>query len=308
MDETEPGVGKHQALVIGDFFVDENWSLVSHESALSTFSAPAHLSSPSHRSTALHQWPAAAGLVAMELLQQGFSVGGLGAWNHADEDLLTALILAGRSSAQRQPDSPEGGGTDPPIMAPYILQAPRIEPARDALRLYNLARQRPEVGTTRVFRLYRRLASEPPLELDRRVDFELPLPEELRDQPTLECCEGGPYRYVVVKDLHRGIASTALLKALHKDGWVDGNTSWYISSSQPQPKWVRELLDNPQRYGGVRLAILPAGAVSRAMVIDDASNEWVNNPAFAEYWFAAGGHPTVDALRVLAARGRRGYS
>ncbi len=287
----EEATNECQVLVLGDFFVDEHWTLVSHASSLSTFSSPVHLSSPAQHASDTRQWPAAAGLVA-KILLDGFSVHGLGAWHVGDETLLSDLILCDQNASAASPDKP--------MEPPFVLQSSLSGTSSDRLRLYNLTGSAGPVGTSRMLRLYRRVATaDLPLVLDRRIDFELPLPDSATLARSLGDRSGSPFEHVLIKDHHRGIASVELLHALSDRGWVDNNTAWYICSSHPEPAWMLELATGRDKLGTIRLAVLPAAAVSAEKVTDDISNEWRTNRAFAEYWFAAGAHPTVDALHVL---------
>lgn len=199
-------------LVMGDWVVDENWVLARHRSTLSTMEGRAHLRALGNIGSRVMTF-CGAGRVARFLYwmnrfreeKEGgrppagwvppndrrgitFSIFGLGTWADEDEPTLYKMFHP------RFPD-----GINPFTLKRAIREAGQDGAVSDSvetryvphdhldgLYLRNLGSaytacagngEWPEVGTTRVYRLYNLQAESPGgLVLDRRVDFELRYP------------------------------------------------------------------------------------------------------------------------------------
>ncbi len=300
-------------LVVGDWVVNEAWSLISHESPISFVTGSSHLRlPPGQPSTACRRQPGAAGQVLRTLLSPpvgfppvpGDRVLGLGCWAEGHNELI-AQMLSGAC--------PCDCTGDPLMVTPGTAE-------HTTGRAVNLAAGfvtggRDPVGTTRIVRLYRRNRTlKPPIELDRRVDFEgerLGIADSERCADLLPSAPPKPCKYVAVKDLNKGFMSPALLDVLQAKGWIDGDTEWYVSSSAISvadwgihPDWLGELCSRRDKFGKIAVLLLPTPALRRAEVQHPVDEHWAANDLFADDWFIEGGHPTDQALAALSSTRR----
>src|SRR6185503_8789893 len=266
-------------LVVGDWVVDEYWTLVGHNSTLSTHTGAEHLRVSNEPEPPIRDL-CGAGHVARVLLRlltkhPNYKLYGLGNWDKSDSDLLLHLL------------HPEDCEVSKPgfvfgIGAGACDKRPNIE----LIPLYA------DHGTTRVIRLYRRTfpvgvpahsTSTAELKQLNRIDWEQPgkVPELAGKLPETLSVTGGVSN--ILYDLRKGAISRAVVKQL-ADRWP--HADWYIRSKDKAPSWLQDI---PR--GKVRLRIFgPEVAAVRSPVenwivdhritytgfntLDDEKREW----------------------------------
>jgi len=265
-DGGEPGT----VLVCGDWFVDENWLFGVHRSASSSRTGRAHLRALNPPGGGAVQAFCGAGRTAAFLHQMcsrtfGHVVG-LGFWHKDDTDALTSLF-------------------DPCAAAhiPYRLSLPALEnPERislvnmnDALHAdwdkhHSSRKKRDEIEyTTRIIRTYRevsrgvveyeRLDWEPPRG-DKRIYWSDDKKEHMAGLIADAVQQKPPIVAVVLKDLLKGVASPQFVEWLADKFSRSSHTTWYVSSKQWDPKWVKDLTKV-----NLRLFLVPQVAAQEAI-------------------------------------------
>lgn len=317
-------------LVLGDWIVDEEWVLAAHESRLASLIAKGHfraVGGPSARVRHL----AGAGLIARllfwyhrfdenaEFLQgkshgPRFRVYGLGTWAERDDSVIRQMChpvpLAGLNPFSLTFTSEHDDEKTRQLEGLTLVRLPfqNICTADEGDGERGTASP-PEVGTTRVFRLYRYLKGS--LALEWRIDFETrPRPEspegaETAYGPRVEALldalpdQGSqkrkpPFRYVVVEEV-RGI-NTALFQCLQKKGLIDEETLWFLFTKTHPLRWWDAW---SPKWGQVRLWFLRPKSLLRPPPGDRSLREPVE-------WFIEARQPAADAVEVLDELLRRG--
>jgi len=289
-------------LVVGDWFVDENWIVTEESLATSSHVGRRHYRSRIEDPDAQILSLCGAGGVASLLhgLSQrmkeegktGFGVFGLGAWDQEDTRFVASLLDAGTTLGQtpqtlhalRAPtDQPRTNRAHQTAHCLSCLQTP-------CKRMRSLGK--PGSGTWRVIRVYQRTGNRAP-ELLNRYDWEIRrdrMPGEAEIESAFKptgsdavqpLWRGTPFTAIVVVDHCKGLVSPALVANLRK---AYPTAKWYARCKDPGATWLRHL---------------PAGLALELLVLGPRGLE-----SSGESWFL-GRHISEDAITFLSSQPSR---
>jgi ATPase family associated with various cellular activities (AAA) len=306
MNAGEPA---RRVLVIGDWMVDEHWVIGIHRSPTSSRTGKFHYRAL-HPPSATVESLCGAGRTASVLHQATLGTSrfceivGVGLWHPDDTAALTALL-----------DPCAGRGETPHRLT-------RIATSPVGSRLFNLNPVLPDpsqCGTTRMIRIYQQTGAR--FSLLQRIDWELQIPQaeihrEIQN-PEAEIHGGNapvqetvwiqngealersdlaadldamnaehPFAAVVIKDMHKGVVSKALVK------WLASHfarASWFVSTKAWQPRWFDDL---------------PAQSV-RLLVVPHVAAQVGARSGTLNRWITRSGNPSKGALEALDRLGTR---
>ncbi|MFZ1005530.1 MAG: AAA family ATPase, partial [Candidatus Sulfotelmatobacter sp.] len=284
---------RRRILVVGDWVVDEHWVIGIHRSPTSSRTGRHHYRAL-HPPDATVESLCGAGRTASVLHQVKLDkerfceIVGVGLWHPDDTAALTAMLDPCSSCGQ----------------TPHRLTRREL-PAPAGAKLFNLDSVLPKdafPGTTRMIRIYQQTGAR--FSLLQRIDWELQVPQAEQQGtdgpakekvwiPSLGTLKGSdlesellrlnnlePFAAVVIKDMHKGVVSEALIE------WLAAHFSkvpWFVSTKAWQPKWF-DLL--PQR--SLRLLMVPQVATLLG-----------TRSGLLNTWITRAGDPARGALRVL---------
>lgn len=285
-------------VVAGDWFVDEHWVTGVHRSSSASRTGQSHHRAIQDLNSVIEAFCGAGRTASLlhqvhEGEQQAFSIYGIGIWHVEDKNALKSMFkfknLIGQTHhrlSRKEMSLPSG------------------------VYLYNLGRIIKDAGTTRIVRIYQ-TSSDQHIQFSR-VDWELegrydeqygpPMraldPEKVKNflkSITQQGQESDPYRdmqklpkagevrAIVLKDLRRGVISTALVEWF-ADRYKD--VPWFVSTKAWKPDWLRVL-----KKVNLRVLLIPQVAAREA----SESNElgcWITRAGYADQ----GAMQTIDEL------------
>lgn len=284
-------------LVVGDWFVDENWVCGVHRSSTSSRTGHTHLRAL-HATTSMVRAFCGAGRSAQFLHHlyrpeegdPGISLVGLGFWHRADTEALTSLF---------NPDSP---AQTPYRLTPATPVSPRgieLINMNDALNfkpdgvppdLHQQFRDKREY-TTRVIRIYTRGAREKVkydrLDWERKTPRKVPWSRERLDNLTnllKQTVRERRISGVLIKDMQKGVVTDDILTWLLSLNL--GPIPWFISSKRWWPDWLKDLGLNVD----LRLLMIPQVAADTALR---------NKSQNLSRWITRSGRPSGEAIEIM---------
>lgn len=272
-------------LVVGDWVVDENWTVAAHQSPTATEPVGSHFRSIVARDAAVFSF-CGAGRVARALYWMNrykaegqayvpakdphLNIFGLGIWAVGDGQNLRSFF---------RPGSTEGSNPYQLLGKHLVKAEERLTASGDALELdgvelINLAsvvdaKSREPLCTTRIYRVFRTLQDEK-LEMVQRIDWELPAAEfkkhghrEYREwtinqdsgveELLSKGLHGTEIDAIVVKCLGKGVVSDKLVAILKRRF---PEAEWYVSSKLGVPQWL-DCIKGPGPTDRLKLLFLP---------------------------------------------------
>jgi len=266
-------------LVVGDWVVDENWTVAAHQSPTATEPVGSHFRSIVARDAAVFSF-CGAGRVARALYwmnrykpeghayelarEPQLNIYGLGIWAIGDGPNLRSFFRPGSTERSN----------------PYQLPGMYLEESQtgssdalalDGVKLINLAgvvdaKPGEQLCTTRIYRVFRTLQDEQ-LEMVQRIDWELPaaefnkhgyrewaIPEASSVEELLaQKLSGIEIDAIVVKCLGKGVVSDKLVAVLKRRF---PQADWFVSSKLGIPQWL-DSIKGPGTSGRLKLLFLP---------------------------------------------------
>lgn len=256
---------KDKILVIGDWFIDENWLMAKTDNYHSTDVGEAHYSS-------LIKGPAnfvlsVCGVASIlktlsgnknnedntnkedpknQSINDKFDLVGVGAWNPRDTEIIQRILCA------RNPHKK--------FMTPYALtnnlqklleECPRdkgtgcLKCDRKNYQLINLVREGPKseenVSTNRIYRIYEGFGSDKP-KLRYRFDWQIDLDENLINPNWFEGIDN--VKAVIMVDHGKGVITDSLIDTLLR---LYGDANWYVRNKLETPSWFERLVSNNKK-------------------------------------------------------------
>jgi hypothetical protein len=283
-------------LVVGDWVVDENWTVSAHQSPTATEPLGSHFRSIVARDAAVFSF-CGAGRVARALYWMNrfkpdgqiepnrdhrLSIYGLGIWAIGNGPSLRSFFRPGStegSNPYQLPTEKMIGGDKRPII-------PNGDVDLTGIKLINLARfvdtkSKVPLCTTRIYRVFR-TSQDGRLDMVQRIDWELPAAEfnkhgyrewaitKTEDVSQLLNREIGRVQIdaIVVKCLGKGVVSDTLVTLL-KNRFP--RADWFVSSKLGIPKWLKII----KRPGENRLKLLFLPQIPMANI--EQVPEWFTN-------------------------------
>jgi ATPase family associated with various cellular activities (AAA) len=265
-------------LVVGDWVVDEHWSIGVHRSSTSSRTGTTHYRAL-HLPTSTVESLCGAGRTASVLHQivrggnRLCNILGIGIWHEKDTGVL-AEMLDPVWNCQQTPHQ-VSGASSPSSGEEKLFNLGRIIAADSRLAEF-------ACGTTRMIRIYQQTGAR--FSLLQRIDWETQLPDVYRNsegenvwigsERQLEDSDLSKFidRYratlsgVVIKDLHKGVISDTLIK------WLVENlprVPWFVSTKEWWPSWF-DIVKNAD----VRLVMIPQVATLQAIRKGEL-NRWI---------------------------------
>jgi hypothetical protein len=255
MSNDESGVGpngsnikgnRKTVIIIGDWFLDENWLIAKTESYSSSATGNQHYISKHDtiEKRIISLCGASAGLAVLKQYLPEFHFVGFGVWNRDDKDNIKCSLCN------------EWVGLK--IITPYVLH-PTLKPCEKKDKsqtlssssnesqnasckyqdtdLINLANDDFKAATNRVIRFYEGYGLGNP-NLLYRIDWVIPAKEDKINYNNLEL-NNMDVAAIVIQDHGRGVVNNSLIKKLIEI--YDNKVTWYIRSKMDNPGWLKEL-------------------------------------------------------------------
>lgn len=243
-------------IVIGDWFIDENWLVSKHNTYSSSHIGHFHYLSK-HAGVDKRMISLCGASELLEILRLHFEesnqydIIGFGSWNRNDNDILQCTLCSDHTEEKH--------------MTPYTIHSllstekdrnnNRICPYKKKLysskklkdircnynpKLRNLSHADENTSTNRIIRCYEGHKSGEP-NLLYRFDWQTPVGNldysQFEDLKTLEIAA------VIIEDHGKGVVSDKTIKALLNNISSPQDVKWYIRSKMNNPTWIEQLKD-----------------------------------------------------------------
>lgn len=242
----ENDIQQKTVLIIGDWFIDENWLVAKHNTYSSSHTGDVHYISK-HKETGRRMISLCGAAEILEVLRLHFnkiqrndlSFIGIGAWSNHDDRILKCTLC---------PRHPEMKCLTPftikslkdkvkPNLCPYDGSRCNYNPI-----LWNLSREGDTTSTNRIIRCYEGYGGGKP-HLLYRFDWQLPLPA-LNYEPFKEICKNKNIIAVIIEDHGQGVITSEsvseLLNVLSNNANFE-TIKWYIRTKIDDPQWMVKL-------------------------------------------------------------------
>lgn len=270
-------------LIIGDWFIDEHWTMGIHRSATSSRTGKGHYRALQGIDSKVRAF-CGAGRTAFFLHQVRTknenplfkNLTGLGFWHHDDTNHLYTLF---------DPTSQ--------VHSPYRLRDKSISPTTPhGLKLINMndvllqsVKEKEEKAfTNRIIRIYS--TKKDGKVTYNRYDWEQYVKKvewnEIQLNEIIQKLEGYEPSVIIVKDLLKNAVNLNLIKKLankYKDA------RWYISSKKWRPDWLKVL---NSLSVSIELLLVPQVAAQEALKLEKITS-WLSNSQ----------HPSKEALKTI---------
>lgn len=249
-------------LVVGDWVVDENWTVATHQSPTSTEPIGSHFRSIVTRNGAVFGF-CGAGRVARVLYWMNryaensvalnspsgprLNIYGIGVWANEDSNNLRLLF------------KPESSVNNNPYQLFSSIFHEQGQSELEGVKLINLApifvtNQEEPFCTTRIYRVFRTL-QDGGLDMVQRIDWELPAAKfndkyrewSIKDESSFVSLikdnlgkQTITIDAIVVKCLGKGVVSGKLVTNLREQF---PNADWFVSSKLGTPQWLENIKD-----------------------------------------------------------------
>ena len=259
-------MGQEKILVIGDWFIDENWLMAKTDNYHSTDVGDAHYSSLIKGPTDfVLSVCGVAGVLKIlsgsetgdeisgdrnrvnELIKDRFDLMGVGAWNPRDTEIIQRILCA-KNPHKR-------------YVTPYtltnnlhqLLDGCEVDDegkgcvscGRKNYKLLNLVREGIEseenVSTNRIYRIYEGFGSDKP-KLRYRFDWQIDLNEAYVDTNWTQ--EIKDVKAVVIVDHGKGVITDTLIDTL-LDNF--GDSRWFVRTKLDSPFWFKKLVERKKK-------------------------------------------------------------
>ncbi|MCH8034484.1 MAG: ATP-binding protein [Bacteroidetes bacterium] len=273
-------------LVVGDWVVDDNWVVGSHQSETSTRIGTGQFRSLHDQNSTVQSF-CGAGRIASLLYRSQINDGefcsivGLGIWHKRDEALLRNMFdpmnTKGITPFSLMRNGESGSVAEEKVILKNLAET-------EKLKMSNCA-------TSRVFRFYKLTGSK--VEQLERIDWECP-PKSFDDyghpvwfdekcDEECEDCNDDNQRclsellleikslnitHVVIKDLCKGVVSRVIIEHLAKHF---SEIPWYISTKAWNPEWLNII---KKKNVNIRLLLVPQAA-ARTAIKKELISQWI---------------------------------
>lgn len=248
-------------VIIGDWFIDENWLVAKHTTYSSSHTGDIHYLSKTAIDKRMISLCGASEI--FEVLRSYFNNSnrylfiGYGAWNVKDNDILQCTLCSKdfpnkhftQYTIKSLPDiieKKEGNESIP--ICPYNEESCDYNP-----HLINLAKKEGKISTNRIIRRYEGYGSGIPHLLDR-TDWQLPISDSDLDYRVFNNLKDKNVAAVVIEDHGKGVINEESINSLIKVlGAKTKYINWYIRSKMDNPEWMKILYKNKIK---IRLKVL----------------------------------------------------
>jgi hypothetical protein len=250
---------KKTVVIIGDWFIDENWLVAKHESYSSSHIGDIQYLSkhPSVEKRMISLCGAPELLVVLNsFLGDKYEFIGFGAWNQIDNDIVKCTscteIKSGKfmtpytiKSLQNVSNIPKEGSINNEGPKDYERTCPydSSKCSYPELESVNLAAHS-RLSTNRIIRCYEGYSGGLP-HLRYRFDWQLPIGEkDLNFDDLKNKLKGKSIAAVIIEDHGKGVVNDISMTKLLKVLRPSKNRRWYIRSKIDNPVWLKILKDN----------------------------------------------------------------
>lgn len=255
-NNTPEKANKETILVVGDFFLDENWLMARCDNLHSTNVGDAHYRSLLNTSDSMIlslcgianvlkilSGPQGESISPKSLLND-YRLVGVGVWNPKDEDVIKCILcqkgyykikvtpytLKGLERKQKKSDNG----------CPYSKNG--IIKCDSQPQMINLLKFTDEslVSTNRLYRIYEGFGSDQP-KLLCRYDWQMKIDKTKLELDQLDNIENSNVTKIIIVDHGKEVIGKKLVKELYKRY---PNAEWYIRIKQSSPPWLNSLIKN----------------------------------------------------------------
>lgn len=234
-----PKKERKKVLVVGDWFIDENWLMAKTDNYHSTDVGDAHYNSliKGPDSFVLSVCGVANVLKVLsgnditDSINSKYDILGIGAWNPRDTALIKSILCAEKETKL--------------FMTPYTLTnnlhtlTNNLQKKNDlpCLHRYNLKNivsnhKTNDVSTNRIYRIYEGFGSDLP-KLRYRFDWQLDLDKTFLDYSILDDISN--VEAIVIVDHGKGVVTDTLIQKLLSK---HENANWYVRTKMKSPSWL----------------------------------------------------------------------
>ena len=247
---------KSHVVILGDWFIDENWLVAPRQTYSSSHTGDYHYLSK-HSKIDRRMISLCGAPEILEVLrnyfkdQNNIEFIGFGAWNSNDDDILQCTLCS--KHIEHKHLTPY---TIASLKSPLNHNNSRICPYENTScdfnpNLVNLADINHQQSSNRIIRCYEGYGGGTP-HLLYRIDWELPVAKLNYDK--FDSLIDKNISSVIIEDHGKGVVTEESIKALtiRLDSHLN-NIKWYIRSKIDNPKWMKTLVDNK---GKIRLKVI----------------------------------------------------
>lgn len=247
--ETTMSDGIKHIVILGDWFIDENWLMRKHYSASSSFGGKSHyLIENNDVSKTIISLCGASIYMAilrpfLEKKEEDYFLTGFGLWNPDDDEVLKCVLCEKENTNLNHfkligPKIPTVGKDK------CFYKTGDTCSFESKAKLSNLTKN-DQIPTNRIIRTYQLSGKKNPL-LMQRFDWEIPeiVRSTISDSTTFNhnIPSEGVIHGVIVIDHGRGVVSENLIKKFIKEmGPRIKNARWYVRSTEHGAKWINTL-------------------------------------------------------------------
>lgn len=229
-------------VVIGDWFIDENWLIAKHNTDTSSHTGDKHYLSK-NKAIDNRMISLCGASEILEVLRTYFKDTDIefiafGAWNKKDDKILKCTLCREHSVQKYLTPYTLKGLLDldeceHPAKCPYVTNGQcNYNPL-----LFNLSASE-NTSTNRIIRCYEGYGSGYP-HLLYRFDWQLPLYDSDLNLDLFDILNGKNVTAVVIEDHNKGVISPKSIQALlEKLGDSASRIDWYVRSKKAYPEWI----------------------------------------------------------------------
>ncbi len=290
---------KGTILVIGDWFVDENWLIAKHNTYSSSHVGHSHYLSK-HTEVDKRMISLCGASEILEVLRQYFkeidklNIIGFGSWNTLDDDILQCTLCSDHSGEKH--------------LTPYTIHSLRAVQVDDngnricpykALKndenkdctyhpnLKNLSYSGKRASTNRIIRCYEGHGSGKP-KLLHRIDWQLPVTK--LDYTQFDSLPEDVIA-VIIEDHGKGVVNPETIKAIIAKLGDISKIAWYIRSKIESPLWMETLKENQAK---IRINVID----HKLAKYTKGSRRWLSNKELGRASLELLGTMTGDRIWV----------
>jgi hypothetical protein len=258
---------KSKILVVGDWFIDENWLMAKCDSYHSYNVGDKHYVSLLKRTDGFIMSLCGAASIMrilngspeeetgekINILKDDYELIGIGAWNPQDTDLLRCLLCPNLDkkmtttpyllSGIKQPlRIKKTDVNDDAYECPYIQNSADAKKNECNLKskIMNLIDEKKKQAkecssTNRLVRIYEGFGSDQ-AQLRYRFDWQLPIRDDIKNYSIIENIDGKSVKAVVLVDHGYGVIDKTLVEKLLKIS--PDSSRWYVRSKLESPNWL----------------------------------------------------------------------
>ena len=243
---------KKTIVIIGDWFIDENWLVAKHNTYSSSHTGDVHYISK-HKEADKRMISLCGAAEILEVLRHylgNYQIKGFGAWNKNDDALIKCTLCPQHTDKKYLTPFTIRSLAIPKAhkKCPYVKSSSLSDPTcKFDPELINLSKKGKTVSTNRIIRCYEGYGGGLP-HLLYRFDWQLPIAENSLTYDKFNKLNDLIIDSVIIEDHGHGVITETSIDHFIKNLKAKNNNlnriKWYIRTKIENPQWIRKLVDN----------------------------------------------------------------